>query len=164
MIFIRKTIPADAENLATCIDSVARERLYLAITEGFSKESTELFIKQVHSIGGIHIVAIDKTIVGWCDITPINNEGMTHVGRLGMGVIKTHRKQGIGKSMLQNAIKNAFKKNMNKIEIEVFSSNSVAISFYENLGFKLEGTRVGSRKLDGVLDNICLYALFAARV
>src|SRR5690349_140523 len=106
---IRDTLPEDAKAVSVLVDAVARERRYLATTVGFSDESTEAFIRSVMSAKGVHLVAlVDDAVVGWCDITRASFEGMTHVGRLGMGVKAGFRGQGIGKGLLKAALNRAF--------------------------------------------------------
>ena len=110
---------------------------------------------------GVHLVVIvGDAVVGWCDITPASFEGMTHVGRLGMGVKADHRGQGIGKGLLKAALTRAFGQGLERVEIEVFRSNDSAIRLYEAHGFLREGVKVGARKLDGTVDDILLFAAF----
>lgn len=59
MLSIRPTETDDALQVAACVDSVARERLFLGNTEGFSPEQTREFIQFVKSAGGVHFVALD---------------------------------------------------------------------------------------------------------
>ncbi len=49
---------------------------------------------------------------------------------------------------------------LEKVELEVFESNLPAVRFYKKMGFRVEGRRVKSRKLDGVYDNIILMGKF----
>ena len=56
MIKIRPTEVEDASQVATCIDSVAREKRFLANTEGFPVEQTAEYIKFIKNAGGIHLI------------------------------------------------------------------------------------------------------------
>ena len=157
---VRDTIEADAERVAALIDSVARERRYLAGTVGFPVDGTRAFIASVKAAGGVHVVAVDsEEVIGWCDITPHPFEGMQHVGRLGMGVQKDHRSRGVGRELLSVAVQKAFAGALDRIELEVFASNSSAVKFYETFGFECEGRKVAARRLDGVTDDILVYAM-----
>lgn len=160
-MLIRDTLPEDAKAVSVLVDAVARERRYLAATTGFSEQSTESFIKSVTAAKGVHLVALaDDAVVGWCDITPASFEGMTHVGRLGMGVRADSRGQGIGKALLKAALERAFRQGLERVELEVFRSNAVAVHLYHTHGFLREGVKVGARKLDGLADDILLLATF----
>lgn len=159
MLTLRDTLPEDARLVSILIDSVARERRFLAATSGFSEDSTASFIAMIRAVKGVHIVAlVEQTIIGWCDITPVTFEGMTHVGRLGMGVKNGFRGGGVGKSLLREALNRAFSQGLERVELEVFRSNDAAIRLYESHGFVLEGVKTGARKLDGTVDDILIYA------
>lgn len=156
---IRATAEDDAPRVAALVDSVARERRFLAGTVGFPVDGTREFIASVKALGGVHIVAVESDeIIGWCDVVPHAFEGMRHVGRLGMGVQKEHRSKGVGRMLLEAATRQAFATGIDRVELEVFASNHPAVRLYESVGFCLEGRKVGARRLDGVIDDILLYA------
>jgi ribosomal protein S18 acetylase RimI-like enzyme len=156
---IRDTAEEDAAGLAALVDCVARERRFLAATVGFPVDGTRAFIASVKAAGGVHIVAVESgEIIGWCDIVPQAFEGMKHVGRLGMGVRKEYRSKGVGRMLLELAIRQAFASGIDRVELEVFASNHSAVRLYESFGFHPEGRKIGGRKLDGVPEDILLYA------
>jgi ribosomal protein S18 acetylase RimI-like enzyme len=160
-MLIRDTLPEDAKAVSVLVDAVARERRYLAGTSGFSEEATASFIASVKAANGVHLIAlVDDAVVGWCDITPASFEGMAHVGRLGMGVKGDFRGQGIGKGLLKAALNRAFRQGLDRVELEVFRSNEWAVRLYEAHGFVREGIKVDARKLDGLADDILLFATF----
>jgi RimJ/RimL family protein N-acetyltransferase len=160
MLTIRPTEIDDASQVAACIDSVAQERRFLGNTKGFPVDQTRKFIKLINNIGGVHLVVLDgDTIVGWCDITPHPNEGLTHVGSLGMGVLPKYRHKGWGTKLVSEALQVAFKKDLERIELEVFASNVGAIRLYQNTGFIEEGCKRDARKLDGQYDDIIMFGL-----
>ena len=141
---IRDTTDADAESVAALIDSVARERRYLAGTVGFPVDSTRAFIASVKAAGGVHIIAVvSGEVIGWCDIVPHSFEGMQHVGRLGMGVRKDHRSRGVGRELLSVAVQKGFAGTLDRIELEVFATNRSAVKLYETFGFQVVGRRRG---------------------
>jgi ribosomal protein S18 acetylase RimI-like enzyme len=79
--------------------------------------------------------------VGWCDIIRNPHEGFRHVGRLGMGILPDYRGRGLGKQLAIQTIRAARQVGMERIELEVFASNGVAIALYRALGFVTEGTK-----------------------
>ncbi len=147
-----------AESFCQTLDRVAKERKYLATVEGFPLEGVKAFINMIVSKGYAQYYAVDgDKVVGWCDIIPKSNEGFTHVGILGMGLLSEYRNQGIGSRLLEKAIEHSVKKNgIEKIELEVYESNANAIKLYEKFGFVHEGKRIKSRKLDGIYDNLVM--------
>lgn len=157
---IRDTTVEDAAAVASMIDLVARERRFLAATVGFSEESTRNFILELRSADAVHVVAeLDGSLVGWCDIARLPFEGMHHVGRLGMGVKCDCRGRGIGRRLLEAALIRGSGR-FERIELEVFSSNRAAVQLYESSGFLLEGKKRAARKLDGMCDELLIYARF----
>ena len=138
------------------VDEVARERKYLAATSGFSPESSIGLVKRVEEHNLAQYFAIDgEKVVGWCDIFAGYHEGLTHAGTLGMGVLKDYRGQGIGRALIRMTIKHAKEIcGLEKVELEVFKSNTAAIALYESEGFAKEGEKINSRKLDGKYDNL----------
>ncbi len=147
-----------AESYCAAVDKVARERKYLAAVEGFPVESTIGFVKMIEDNGLAQFYAVENgEVIGWCDILPKSFEGLKHVGNLGMGVVEDRRGQGIGSKLFEHTLSYAQANNgIEKIELEVFESNKVAIELYEKYGFTYEGRREKSRKLDGEYDNIVL--------
>ena len=147
-----------AESYCSAVDTVAKERKYLASVDGFPLDSTIGFVKMIEANNLAQFYAIENDqVIGWCDILPKSFEGLRHVGVLGMGVLGNYRGQGIGRTLLEMTLDHA--KNINgleKVELEVFESNLPAIKLYAHLGFKIEGVREKSRKLDGRYDNIVL--------
>lgn len=158
---IRDTEPTDARAVSALIDAVARERRFLAGTSGFPEDATASFIASVRAANGVHLVAtLNNEIVGWCDITRIHWEGMTHVGRLGMGVGAGFRGRGLGKALLVAALERAARHGLERVELEVYRSNAPAVRLYETHGFVREGVKVKARRLDGRDDDLLLYAAF----
>jgi len=101
-----------------------------------------------------------EEVVGWCDVSPQRGEGFTHVGTLGMGVLRGFRGRGIGTRLMERTIGEAKERGLERIELEVYASNTPAINLYEKRGFALEGVKKKARKLDGVYDDIIVMALF----
>ena len=116
--------------------------------KGFSPEQTREFIQFVKSAGGVHLVALDGGAFG-----------LTHVGRLGVGLLPKYRGQGWGTMLVTEALSIAFNTGLERIELEVFASNTVAKKLYEKFGFHEEGRKRKARKLDGVYDDIVLFGL-----
>ncbi|MBC7813015.1 MAG: GNAT family N-acetyltransferase, partial [Burkholderiales bacterium] len=125
-----------------CLDTVARERAYLAQTSAPPLERVQEFVRSVISKGQTQLVALDgQKVVGWIDILPMHFEGFTHVGHLGMGVLASYRGRGIGKRLMLDAIADARSKGIERVELEVYASNKPAIELYKKVGFEIEGVK-----------------------
>ncbi len=158
-----KTVPIAEEHIEgfyRCLDSVARERLYLAFLQAPPFESTRQFVLSNIANHVPQFVALHGSdIVGWSDISPLRREGFTHCGALGMGVRKDYRRLGIGTRLLECSLCAASELGLERIELEVFASNTPAIRLYEKAGFVIEGVKKKGRKLDGEYDDLVQMAL-----
>ena len=150
-----------ADGFNAAVDVVARERKYIGFVEGPSVESTRKFVQDIINGAGVQMLALTPMdhVVGWCDIIRNPHEGFRHVGTLGMGVLPNYRGQGLGKELAVQTIRAARQVGMERIELEVFASNGLAIALYRALGFVTEGTKRRARKLDGQYDDNVLMAL-----
>jgi len=148
------------ESYAEAVTSVCKERKYLANTTGFSLEQTELFVKMIieHDYTQFYALINDQ-VLGWCDVVPREQELHAHVGVLGMGVIQAHRGNGIGKALISRAIAHARSRGLERIELEVYESNTVAQHLYQKMGFIREGLKRRAKKLDGEYENIVVMGL-----
>jgi len=142
------------------VDQVSRERRYLATTTGFPLDEHKIFLSYILENNIPQIIALKRNdIIGWCDIIPKPHEGLSHVGYLGMGVLKKFRGDGVGSQLLSLCLDRAKSSGFEKVEIEVFSDNIPAIRMYKKFGFLKEGLRVKSRKIDGGYQDILLLGL-----
>ncbi len=156
----------DAPAVQALVAAVARERRYLGTTDGFTLDQARAHIARVAGAGGVQFGAFDTSptaagaarLVGWVDVMPGPFEGLTHCGRLGMGVAAAARGRGIGAVLLARALEEGFR-TLERIELEVFASNDRARTLYLRAGFVEEGRRRCARKLDGTCDDILMYGL-----
>ncbi len=158
---IRQITEADIPRYHACLDTVARERRFLAFLSAPPLEQARGWaLSHVQQNHPFFVAIVGDRVVGWCDITPPPLEGFSHRAGLGMGVHPDFRKQGIGKRLLQASLAQARKAGLERVELEVFTSNLAAKRLYETFGFSVEGVLRRARKLDGVYDDIVLMALF----
>ena len=158
------TTEAHVEGLQRCVDAVARERLWLGFVEGPPLMQTRAFVDMILRGAGVQFVALDDAgeVVGWCDVVRLDQESFRHGWRLGMGVLPAVRGRGVGQRLAEAAIAAARAKGAERIELEVFASNTRAIALYERLGFVREGVKRRARKLDDAYDDIVQMALLLA--
>ena len=72
-----------------------------------------------------------------------------HTASLGIAIRSGHRSQGHGTRLIENAIEWSRSKGIEKIGLEVFSTNTKAIEVYKKIGFTIEGIRARQFKIDG---------------
>jgi RimJ/RimL family protein N-acetyltransferase len=140
----------DIQGFWECVAEVAKERKYLSFVEAPQIEMSRKWIERLIKADFPRFVAADgDDVVGWIDIAPLNRKMFSHVGHLGMGLLAGYRGQGLGKRMMEAALAQAWEIGLERVELEVYPSNTPAIHLYEKFGFQLEGCRRKAKKLDG---------------
>ena len=158
---VRQITDEDIPGYHACLDLVAKEQLYLSILAAPPIEQSWSWISPHIQMNRPFLVAADGSqVVGWAEITPYARECFAHRGMLGMGVHPDFRRFGIGASLLRTALAQAQMIGLERVELEVFASNLVAIRLYERFGFAIEGTIRAARKFNGTYDDMCIMGLF----
>jgi ribosomal protein S18 acetylase RimI-like enzyme len=144
-----------------CVGVVARERQYLAMLDAPPIDKLRAFVESIRNADGVHVVAVDSVedVIGWCDIVRLPLDGFRHVGRLGMGLLPKARGIGVGRRLVEETVKLARERGVERVQLDVFATNRRAIRLYESLGFVHEGVQRRARQLDGVYDDLVLMAL-----
>lgn len=92
---VRDAVPADMAGCHFCLDAVAREGRWLSRLQAAPLERYAAFWNSLREARAPQVVALDgDTVVGWCDVIPDTSPVRSHVGRLGIGVLATHRGRG----------------------------------------------------------------------
>ena len=148
------------------LDAVAREGEYLLMTTAPAIDSTRRWVEGNIERGIPQYVAVDEAdrVVGWCDICPETHAGFEHNGRLGIGVLRAHRRQGVGRRLIEAALVSARTCGLVRVELEVFAANTAAIRLYEAHGFELEGCRRKARRTRRGYEDVLMMALFLKRL
>jgi RimJ/RimL family protein N-acetyltransferase len=158
-----QVVPTAEEHIAelhAVLDSVARERKYLAMLKAFPLESTAEFVRACIRDGHPHFVALrGSKVVGWCDIQRMPRETQAHGGVLGMGILDGHREAGIGTALMKATLEAARKAGFARIELTVRADNRRAQRLYEKAGFKVEGVKRKAALHDGEYFDLLLMAL-----
>ena len=148
---IRRIQIEDAASFWECLDSVARERAYLAQVEALPVERVREFVaNSVQHDAAQYVAVVDGVVVGWCDVFPHWAYALSHVGTLGMGVHTNHRGQGLGRALLVQTLQHALKKGVFRVTLEAREDNVRAIRLYEKMGFKHEARTPCALRFDGV--------------
>jgi ribosomal protein S18 acetylase RimI-like enzyme len=141
------------------VDSVARERRYLAMTEAPTLSRTRRFVLDSLRDGAVHFVAVSgDAVVGWCDLRPKKPVAQRHSAVLGMGLVQGWRGLGLGTRLLASTLDAAAARGIARAELFVRSDNEPAIALYRRFDFAVEGTCRDYLRLDGASFDALLMA------
>lgn len=140
----------DVPSFHACLDAVARERRFLALTEAPPLEATTAFVA-ANLRGGVPQLVARRgdQVVGWCDIVPHWQPAWSHCGSVGMGLLSAFRGQGLGSRLLAGCLALAGQRGLTRIELDVRVDNAAGIRLYERLGFRREGVKARGMRVDG---------------
>lgn len=156
-ITIRQIEMDDVAGYYRAFSSVASEKKYLLTIEPHPLDRMCEFISNnIEHQHAQYVAVTADSIVGWADIVPVNRPTREHVGTLGMGVLAAYRGQGLGDRLLKAAIAHAWQQGLQRLELEVFSDNTAAISLYRKHGYQVEGVKRYARLIDGVYQDIVI--------
>ena len=154
------TAESHFEGLRQVLDTVAREKRYLAFLQAPPKPEAFAFFRHIVANDLCQVVALlDGAVVGWCDVLPTHGEARAHVGTLGIGLAPHARHGGIGGQLMEAAIARAWAKGLSRIELTVRTDNTNAKALYERCGFVVEGTNRRAFLVDGAFFDTYAMAL-----
>jgi RimJ/RimL family protein N-acetyltransferase len=158
-------VPIGRAHLAgfhAAVDSVAKERRYLAMLEAPSFTRTRRLVLDSLRAGAVHVVAVaGDEVIGWCDLRPKTAPTLRHSAVLGMGIVAAYRGQGIGSRMLAATLELAWARGIRRAELNVRSDNAPAIALYRHFGFVEEGVCRNYMRVDNVDYDALLMARLA---
>lgn len=121
-------------------DAVFRESQMFTFFEAPPIEQVAEFVRSAIRNNDPQFVALcGDTVVGWCDITIKPRPALRHSGVLGIGVLASCRRQGVGTALLETALSAARDRGLVRVELYVRTDNERAKRLYEKFGFSVEG-------------------------
>lgn len=149
-----------ASSYHTCLSSVCHENRYLMNSCAPDVEDSRRFVARLlHEKLPMYVAFIPGLrVVGWCDVYRLPHPCQYHVGRLGMGIHRNFREQGLGTILIERTLKAAALVGIERVELNVFCSNTRAINLYEKFGFQIEGHLRRARKQGTDYEDMLLMA------
>jgi putative acetyltransferase len=142
---IREAKPDDAAALVDLATAVSAEpERWLISTDGWrtvGEERRYLKALRRYPHAAVFVVDDEGAIVGRLSLARDVHPASRHVADLGLMVAATHRRLGIGRALLDQAVGWAERVGVRKLELHVFPWNEPAIRLYETYGFEREGYR-----------------------
>ncbi len=157
---VREATPADAPALAALAAAVSAEpEGWLASTGAWRSAAEErryLRALRGYPHAAVFVAETAEGVVGRLSVARDPHPASAHVADLGLMVAASHRRRGIGRALLEQAVQWARRAGVRKLELHVFPHNDAAIALYESFGFRREGYRRahfrrGDRYLDALL-------------
>tara|TARA_B100000749_G_scaffold280455_1_gene276712 strand:- start:147114 stop:147635 length:522 start_codon:yes stop_codon:yes gene_type:complete len=154
---------ADMEHMESfhkALSEVANEQVHIEMIQAPELDQVREFQGQlIANNQPSYFALLNNEVVGWCDVTCDPNPRLSHRGQLGMGVIASYREKGVGSMLLKSAIEKSKSIGIEKLELNVYSTNEAAIGLYEKFDFQQEGVIKNYRKLNGQYFDCILMAL-----
>jgi RimJ/RimL family protein N-acetyltransferase len=159
-VAIRRATPADATALVELGRAVSSEPEAWLITEsdwrGVADERRYLRAIRRSPHAAVFVAEYDGAVIGRLSLARDSHPASVHVADLGLMVAAGHRRRGIGRLLLAQAVEWAREAGVEKLELHVFPHNEPAIKLYQRFGFEREGLRRdhyrrGSQFVDAVL-------------
>ena len=159
-IAIAPITPDHIESFHRALDLVARERKYLSFLEAPPLDQVRRFVLDRIAAGDPGFVAILRgEVVGWCDISRLDRLIQAHRGALGMGIVASHRRRGLGLRLINTVLAQARKVGFVRVELCVHADNARAIALYDKVGFVREGVQRDATRIDGQYGDTIMMAI-----
>jgi RimJ/RimL family protein N-acetyltransferase len=144
-VVVRRAEPGDAAQLVALGEAVALEAGgWMLATETWRSASDERrYLRAVrsHADAAVFVAVVGDEVVARLSVARDPHPASSHVADLGLMVAASHRRQGIGRALLEQAVDWARSAAIRKLELHVFPWNEPAIALYESFGFVREGFR-----------------------
>ncbi len=145
MIGTRRATPSDAPALVELAESVGREdgRWILGTGPWRSVGDERRYLRSIqkHPDAAVFVAEDEGRIVGRLSLSRDPHPASRHVADLGLMVAESHRRQGVGTTLLERAVAWARAAGIAKLELHVFPWNEPALALYTSFGFEQEGFR-----------------------
>jgi RimJ/RimL family protein N-acetyltransferase len=166
VILVRRADSGDAAALVELAEQVGREEgRWILTTSGWrsvAEERRYLKAVQRHADAAVFVVEDDGRIVGRLSLSRDPHPSSQHVADLGLMVAADYRRRGIGRTLLEEAVRWAQESGVRKLELHVFPWNEPALKLYETFGFEREGLRRRHYARDGEYVDAILMAYHLA--
>lgn len=158
---VRPAEPGDAAELVELARRVGAEPEGWLVTNGDWRTAADerRYVRAIRRSAHAAVLVAESPdgLVGRLSIARDPHPASRHVADLGLMVARSHRRQGVGRALMEAAERWAEQAGVRKLELHVFPHNEAAIGLYESLGYRREGLRRGHlRRGDELVDAILM--------
>lgn len=159
-VVIRPAEPGDAAGLVALAREVGAEpEGWLISTSDWRRAADERrYLRSIRRSpnAAVFVAEAREGLVGRLSVARDPHPASFHVADLGLMVAAGHRRRGIGRALLEQAVEWARGTGVSKLELHVFPHNEPALALYKAFGFVEEGYRRrhyrrGAEYVDAVL-------------
>lgn len=164
-IVVRYPQLGDERQMMDFINTLSKEGTFIRLqgeqyTLEQEKKVLEGFLKNIKEKKGISLLAFaGGDLIASCGVT-LKNLVEGHVAEIGITIAKEYRGQGVGRKVMEVALKEAQKQlpGLRIVMLGCYANNHVALNLYKKLGFVEYGTLPeGILQKGQFIDHIYLY-------
>ncbi len=148
-----KVVPINIEHATEFSDvimAIASEDIFALRPESLSSASIYRFVEQqLIREAPMYVAFENNRMLGWCEISLSAMVYSDHSGLLSMGVLPQFRGRRIGSHLIDTCMNAARDRGLSRIELTVLDNNPQAKRFYTARGFRKEGRKVQSLRING---------------
>ncbi|MTI71585.1 MAG: GNAT family N-acetyltransferase [Firmicutes bacterium] len=152
-MFIRKISEGDAGKFLDMLKRLDAETKYMMFEPKERKTNEDEMKKKIKetldSDSLILVVEDNNEIIGYLSVERGFANRIKHSGYIVIGILNSYRGKGIGTKLFEHLEKWATENNITRLELTVMTNNESGIRLYEKMGFKKEGIKERSLKVDG---------------
>lgn len=150
---IRVAQESDAGQLLELLINLDQETNFMLYEPGERKsriDDIQLQIRRASETSSILLVVEeDQKIVGFLSGNRGFANRIQHSCYIVIGILKDYAHKGIGTALFQELERWARLNNVTRLELTVMIHNEAAIKLYKKMGFRVEGLKEKSLKVDG---------------
>jgi ribosomal protein S18 acetylase RimI-like enzyme len=159
IITTRHADPKDARDLHLGFRQVVEEGLWLpTLAPNASVADWVTWIQRTQHCREVLLVAhLNGLYAGHLTLQPEEWTASKHVAKLGIIVLSDFRNIGVGRALMLEAETAAVEREYEKIVLSTFETNTMALSLYESLGYRIVGQRARHFKMPkGFIDEVLM--------
>ncbi len=143
-ITFREAVPSDAEQLLEVTKKIGSETEFLVMDENGMSLTPELLAHQLDALyeseNNVLLLALaGEQIIGTASIKADSHYRVSHIGEIGISILKEYWGMGIGTLLMEELIEWAKEsQTIYRLELTVQARNERAVHIYEKMGFEVE--------------------------